>query len=96
MRTRLRAAGTGLIGLVVLGLLLFVPAGTLDYWQAWVFVAVFTLSTSVPSIFLAMKDPAALERRMHAGPWAETRAVQKLIISIAFLSMPAEIGRAHV
>src|SRR5262245_2418294 len=89
MRTGLRAAATGLIGFVVFGLLLFLPVWTLDYWQAWVFIAVFTLSTSVPSLYLALRDPAALERRLHAGPAAETRTVQKVIASIAFLSLPA-------
>ncbi|GHO88682.1 methyltransferase family protein [Dictyobacter formicarum] len=89
MKTGLQAVGTALIGLVVFGLLLFLPAWTFNYWQAWVFIAVFTLATSLPSIYLALKNPAALERRMHAGPAAETRTVQKVIISIGLLSLPA-------
>jgi protein-S-isoprenylcysteine O-methyltransferase Ste14 len=89
MKTGLQAAGTGLLGLVVFGLLVFVPAGTFNYWQAWVFLAVFTISTSVPSIYLSLKNPAALQRRLHAGPAAETRTVQKLIISGVFLLLPA-------
>lgn len=89
MNTGLRAAGTGLLGLVVLGLVLFLPAWTFAYWQAWVFIAVFTISTSVPGIYLGLKNPAALERRMHAGPAAETRTVQKVIITGALLSLPA-------
>jgi hypothetical protein len=89
MKTGLQAAGTGLIGLVVFGLMLFLPAWTFNYWQAWVFIAVFTISTGVPSIYLSLKNPAALERRMHAGPAAETRTVQKFIITSALLSLPA-------
>lgn len=89
MKTGLQATGTALIGLVVFGLMLFLPAWTFNYWQAWVFIAVFTISTSVPSIYLSLKNPAALERRMHAGPTAETRTVQKIIITGAFLSLPA-------
>ncbi len=89
MKTALQATGTGLIGLVAFGLMLFLPAWTFNYWQAWVFIVVFTLSTSIPSTYLALKDPAALQRRMHAGPAAETRPVQKVIITGSFLLLPA-------
>ena len=78
-----------LIGLVVFGLLLFLPAWTFNYWQAWVFIVVFSLSTTLPSVYLSLKNPAALERRMHAGPTAETRTVQRIIISASFLLLPA-------
>ena len=89
MKTGLQAVGTGLIGLVVFGLLLFLPAWTFNYWQAWVFITVFTLSTSVPSIYLSLKNPAALQRRMQGGPAGETRTVQKMIVSSIFLLLPA-------
>ena len=89
MKTGLQAVVTGLLGLVLFGLLLFLPAWTFNYWQAWVFIAVFTLSTSIPSIYLGLKNPAALQRRMHAGPAAETRTVQKMIISGIFFLLPA-------
>ena len=75
------------IGLVVVGLILFVPAGTLDYWQAWVFITVFTIATIVPSLYLGRTNPAALQRRMHGGPLAEARTVQKFIIIGAFLGL---------
>lgn len=65
------------------GILLFLPAGTLAYWQAWVFIAVFAVCTLVPSIYLAARNPAALRRRLKVGPTAETRPVQRIIISAA-------------
>jgi len=71
----------------VFGVLLFLPAWTFNYWQAWVFIIVFSFSTTLPSIYLRLKNPAALERRMHAGPTAETRTVQRIIISLGFLSL---------
>jgi protein-S-isoprenylcysteine O-methyltransferase Ste14 len=88
MKIGFQALATALIGLVAFGLLLFLPAWTFNYWQAWVFIVVFIILTCVPSIYLAVKDPEALKRRMHAGPAAETRPIQKLIASIAFLSLP--------
>jgi protein-S-isoprenylcysteine O-methyltransferase Ste14 len=75
----LRLLMSAVFGTVFFGLLLFWPAGTFDYWQAWVFIAVFFVATMVPSIRLAVKYPDALRRRMRSGPFAETRMVQKLV-----------------
>ena len=44
-----------------MGVLLFWPARTFDYWQAWVFIAVFIVGTMVPSVYLAVKYPDALQ-----------------------------------
>lgn len=85
----IRTATTSIIGIIVLGALLFLPAWTLAYWQAWVFLVVFTASTQVIGIYLALKDPALLERRMKVGPAEEQSIVQKIIIFIAFLSLLA-------
>ncbi|HEX7825636.1 MAG TPA: isoprenylcysteine carboxylmethyltransferase family protein, partial [Mycobacterium sp.] len=72
-------------------LLVFWPAGTFDYWQGWAFIAVFAASTTIPSIYLAVTNPAALQRRMEVGPAAETRPLQKVIITFAFFSLGAMI-----
>jgi len=75
------------VGLLVLGVIVFVSAGTLAYWQGWAFTVVFTVSTNVIGIYLALKDPALLERRIRAGPGAETRPVQKALIAFVFAGM---------
>lgn len=72
---------TFLIGSVLLGILLFLPAWTLNYWQAWVFIVVFMTSTSIIGVYLSLKDPELLERRKRIGPAAEKRMSQKIIIS---------------
>lgn len=79
------------IGLIVFGLLVFGPAGTFDYWQGWAFIAVFATATLIPSVYLAVRSPAALRRRRQAGPWSETRTVQKIISVAAFGSLAAMI-----
>jgi protein-S-isoprenylcysteine O-methyltransferase Ste14 len=89
VKIALQTLASGLFGLVFFGVLLFWPAGTLNYWQAWVFIAVFIVVTLVPSIYLAVKDPAALRRRMKAGPTAETRFVQKVVITGTFVAVVA-------
>jgi protein-S-isoprenylcysteine O-methyltransferase Ste14 len=91
MKTLVQAVVSVPIGLVVFGLLVFWPAGTFDYWQGWAFIAVFAIATLVPSVYLAVRDPAALQRRTQAGPWAETRTVQKIISVVAFGSLAAMI-----
>jgi protein-S-isoprenylcysteine O-methyltransferase Ste14 len=77
------------IALVLFGALLFAPAGTFDYWQAWVLIAVFVVVSAVPTVYLAVKNPAALQRRMRGGPTAETRSAQKIASSCTLLAFPA-------
>ena len=75
---------------VVMGLLLFVPAGTVHYWQAWVYLSIFTGASGVTTLYLMRKDRALLERRMRGGPTAEKRPAQKLIMlgmSIGFIAL---------
>lgn len=80
MKLALQTFASGVLGLVFFAATLFWPAGTFHYWQAWVFIAVFMATTVVPSMYLAVRDPAALQRRLHGGPTAETRIVQKIVI----------------
>lgn len=70
------------LGLVFFVAVLFWPAGTFDYWQAWVFLAVFIATTTLPSIYLAVRHPDALARRMKAGPTAENRPAQRIIMTL--------------
>src|SRR5580704_10564466 len=87
--------------LLVMGALLFLPAWTLNYWQAWAFLAVFGASALAITLYLMKKDPTLLERRVHAGPTAEKETSQKIIQSItalgfmAMLVLPALDQRFH-
>lgn len=78
---------TLVVGVVILGLLLFLPAGTLDYWQAWALIAVFVIGSNAIGIYLSIHDPELLERRKQAGPTAETRPAQKIIISVLIFAL---------
>ncbi|OBI76403.1 isoprenylcysteine carboxylmethyltransferase family protein [Mycobacterium sp. E740] len=73
---------------VVHGLILFLAAGTVHYWQGWVFLAVYNLAGWIPSIYLMRTNPDAFERRMR-GPTAETRIAQRILIVGWLLSVPA-------
>ena len=89
MKVTVQLLASTLGGILFMGVLLFVPAGTFDYWQAWVFIAVFIVGTMVPTVYLAVKYPDALQRRMTSGPWAETRLAQRLITVGLFLTVIA-------
>jgi protein-S-isoprenylcysteine O-methyltransferase Ste14 len=74
----------------VIAALIFIPAGTLDYWQAWLFLACYFSASLIVSLWLARHDPALLERRMRGGPLAEGERSQKVIMtmtSIAFVAL---------
>jgi protein-S-isoprenylcysteine O-methyltransferase Ste14 len=88
VKIALQTAVASVLGIGAFVLLLFVPAGTLNWWQGWIFIAVFTLATLVPSVYLARRDPDALKRRMKAGPTNETRPVQRVVIAVCFLLIP--------
>jgi protein-S-isoprenylcysteine O-methyltransferase Ste14 len=80
-----RALRSSLFGIVALAALLFIPAWTLDYWQAWLFMAVFVCTSGAITVYLANRDPKLLERRMNVGPRAENEPAQKIIMLLATL-----------
>lgn len=74
----------------VIGLLLFIAAGTIRYWQGWVYLSIFITTSALTTVFLLKQDPALLERRMHGGPMAEKRPVERIIMvgaSIGFIAV---------
>jgi protein-S-isoprenylcysteine O-methyltransferase Ste14 len=78
----------GLLG--SLALLLFVPAGTLDFWEAWVYLLVFAASTGLITLYLWKNDPKLLARRVNAGPGAEKQPTQRsiqVLASLAFIGL---------
>jgi protein-S-isoprenylcysteine O-methyltransferase Ste14 len=74
---------------VVMGLLVFGSAGTVSYWEGWVYLAIFFGASALTTRDLMQRDPALLERRMSGGPTAEKRPLQKFIMLGASLSFIA-------
>lgn len=89
MKLAIRTLLTSLLGVIFLAIPIFVPAGTLAYWQGWLFIGVFTVATNALGIYLVLKDPVLLERRKKAGPFAETRGAQKVITWLIIISLVA-------
>jgi protein-S-isoprenylcysteine O-methyltransferase Ste14 len=84
-RLRLKAFAGLLFLFVAMAALLFVPARTTDYWQAWMFLAVYFACSIALSLYLMIADPALMQRRMRGGPTAEKQPVQKIIMVITSL-----------
>jgi protein-S-isoprenylcysteine O-methyltransferase Ste14 len=68
--------------LVVLGAIFFLPAGTFNYWEGWVYIAVLFVPVIFVLLYLLKHDPALLERRMRTR---ETEAPQRLVILLSFV-----------
>jgi len=85
-----KKALVGLLGLfAAMAALLFVPAWTPRYWQAWVFLSVFLGAALAITVYLMKRDPGLLERRIYAGPTAEKEKSQKIIQPITSLGFVA-------
>jgi protein-S-isoprenylcysteine O-methyltransferase Ste14 len=75
--------------ILIMAALIFIPAGTLNYWQAWLFLVVYFASSLGITLYLMKKDPALLQRRMRGGPTAEKQPTQKIIQTLTSLSFIA-------
>ena len=65
------------IGIPMIGAMLFLPAGTLNYWQAWTWLAALLVPMGISLVYLYRIDPKLLERRTRTE---ETRPEQRRII----------------
>ncbi len=73
---------------VVPAVLLFWPAGTLRYWQAWAYLGLLFTPAFFFVIYLLRRDPGLLERRMRMK---EREPVQKTIIKLGFVVYVAAV-----
>jgi protein-S-isoprenylcysteine O-methyltransferase Ste14 len=105
MKPLIQAAAASAFGLAFFGALLFGPAGTFDYWEAWVFIGVFTAVSLGPTVYWAMRRPDVFARRLRSGPLAETRPMQKIatvgvyvvVVAMAVVSaLDHRFGWSHV
>ena len=77
-----RAMVKFLSGLLLVGALLFLPAGTWDYWQAWLLIGILFVPMFVAGLVLMKKNPDLLRKRLNAK---EEQAEQKTVIALSGL-----------
>ena len=64
-------------GLLLVGLLIFAPAGTLDYWQGWLLMGILFVPMFCAGLLMLKKNPELLEKRLHAK---ESESEQRTVI----------------
>jgi protein-S-isoprenylcysteine O-methyltransferase Ste14 len=84
-RMHLQALRSSILGTLTLAVLIFVPAGTVWYWQGWVYVAVFVAASAAFTVYLALYDPELMRRRMRGGPSQEEEPAQRIIMRFLLL-----------
>ena len=75
-----------ILGLLIIGMLLFIPAGSLKYWNVWLLMGLLFVPMFIAGIILLIKNPQLLEKRLNAK---ETEKDQKQVIlfsAIMFIS----------
>jgi protein-S-isoprenylcysteine O-methyltransferase Ste14 len=73
------------ISLPIFFALLLAPAGTLNYWQAWIYGILFAATSIGIGVYFLKHDPKAVARRMDVGPGAEQEPSQKIIMTLVLI-----------
>ena len=71
-----------LFGLVLIGLLLFLPAWSLKYWNGWLFLGILFVPMFIAGIVMMFKNPKLLKKRLNAK---EEEQEQKTVIALSGL-----------
>lgn len=69
------------LGLVMISLLLFLPAGTFNFWNAWLFIALLFIPMFILGVILFIKDKELLRKRLKSKE-KETEQKQVILISL--------------
>ena len=78
----IQAIGKFLLGVIILGLLLFLPAGSLSYWQGWLFMGILFVPMFVAGLVMMAKNPELLRKRLNAK---EEEKEQKMVVKLSGL-----------
>lgn len=77
-----QAVGKVLLGIFTAALLLFWPAGTVRYWNGWLFMGILFIPMVFAGVVLMLKNPGLLQKRLHMK---EQQAEQVLVIVLSGL-----------
>ena len=69
-------------GLILIGVLLFLPAGTLSWWQAWLLIGILFVPMFIAGLVMMKKAPDLLRSRLSAK---EEQSEQKMVIRLSAL-----------
>ncbi len=78
----IQAFGKFFLGVILIGVLLFLPAGSFHYWQAWLLIGVLFVPMFVVGLVLMVKNPDLLQKRLNAK---EEQMEQKTVVKLSGL-----------
>ena len=67
-------------GLILVGLLLFLPAGTFAFWQAWLLIGILFVPMLIAGFVMMFRDPKLLRKRLNAK---EEQKEQKAVVALS-------------
>ena len=71
-----------LLGVVILGLLIFLPAGSVHYWQGWLLMGILFVPMFIAGLVMMVKNPELLQKRLNAK---EQEKEQKTVVALSGL-----------
>ena len=87
----IQAISKFLAGLVLVGLLLFLPAGSLHYWQAWLLIGILFVPMFIAGLVMMGRNPDLLRKRLDAR---EKESEQKTVVALSGLLFIASFAVA--
>ena len=75
-----------LLGFILVGLLLFLPAGSFEYWNAWLFMGILFIPMFIAGIILMIKNPELLKLRLNAKEQEMEQKQVVLLSGLMFIS----------
>lgn len=73
-------------GLILMGLILFLPAGTINFWQGWILIGILFVPMFVAGLILMKKNPELLKKRLNAKEEEKEQKIVILLSGIMFLA----------
>ena len=74
------------LGVVIIGLLLFIPAYSIEYWNGWLFMGLLFIPMFIAGIVLMIKNPELLKKRLNAKEKQNEQKAVVLFSGLMFLS----------
>ena len=75
-----------IVGFIIIALLLFIPAGTLNYWNAWIFICILFVPMFIVVIILMIKSPDLLRKRLNSKEKESEQGILLMVCGVMFIS----------
>ena len=74
-----------LLGVIIIGIFLFIPAGSFNYWNAWLFIALLFIPMFIAGIIMRIKSPNLLKSRLDAKEKEKEQKIVVILCGLMFL-----------